>query len=434
MPLRYSWLTFGQAKTALAQRLANVSFWTDAERGVYLTESLRTWNAFTEQWLVDYKMTATPSQVWYNLGTFPGSPRFRTVTDVDLYTTMQYHLLEPPTGGVWTGTTQFALTDLRQALQRRCQEVIQSTGCNLSNFTVPSVTNTFRTEFPDDTLEPRRIRFIPASSDYPPVTFTREDTQAFDFFEPDHWQTNDMPQSWSIASEPPLAMDVDVAPSVNGYYDVVALVSGPAFNPPASSLLGMPDDWSWVAKWGAMADLLSRESEATDRNRANYCLRRYTEGIEIMNASGWLRYANQGTVPCDTPSMDEADNYTNPDWQENPNAWPAVVNAGMDFIAVCPVVTSDTLGVGFSILGNMPIPTDDGEFMQISRDAWDVVLGYAQRLAAFKQGGDEFASTENLEKDFYRFAAATNSRLAKIGIFNDVLREQGRRQDVWVPR
>ena len=40
--------------------------------------------------------------------------------------------------------------------------------------------------------------------------------------------------------------------------------------------------------YGALADVLGMESEATDRQRAAYCLERYTQMLEMMKGSNWL--------------------------------------------------------------------------------------------------------------------------------------------------
>jgi len=76
----------------------------------------------------------------------------------------------------------------------------------------------------------------------------------------------------------------------------------------------------------------------------------------------------------------------------------------------------------------------DADFVQISRDAFDVILDYAQVLASFKMGGTEFSSTKDLEKNFFMFAMETNKRLAAMGLFRDMLGLEGRRQDVNQPR
>lgn len=429
---QYQWITFSTAKQALAQRLADPTnaFWTDTENGIYLIEALRVWNALTEQWNADFAFSPT-SQAWYDLSLLPGSPRLRTVTDSDLYTIMEYHLLEPPSGGTWTGTSQFNISDLAEALQGARDEMIQQTGCNLAQLPpLPSVPNTRRTYFPDSTLEPRRTRFVPDSG--LPTTLMREDNLAWNSFEPSYLQTTGTPQAWSVIVGPPLAMDVDIAPNAPGAYDVISLQAGLNFNPPGATLLNVPDDWSWVAKWGALAELLGRDSEATDRQRAAYCNKRYEDGLAIMQHSNWLLTGTINGIPVDTPSVREQDGFS-PEWQNDGSAWPSIVTAGMDFFAPCPV-GGPPRGVSLVVVGNAPIPVADNDLVQISRDAFDVVLDYAQMLASFKMGGEEFTSTKDLEKNLFTFAMETNKRLAAMGLFRDMLGLEGRREDINQPR
>jgi len=437
MPGTYQWLTFAAARQALAGRLAdpNKVFWTDNELGLYLIESLRTWNALTEIWNTTFAFTPTSAQVWYNLSILGGSPRTRTVTASDLYTMMQYHLLEPPTGGTWTGTSQFSIDDLSGALQRRRDEMIQASGCNLNQVLpfLPSTPNVRRTLFPDSTLEPRRTRFMPDSGFGSPVTLTREDSFAWDTSEALHLQTTAIPSAWTVISGPPLAMDVDTGPPVPGSYDVIALQAGANFFPPVATLMNVPDDWAWVAKWGAVADLLGRDSEATDRQRADYCLKRFQDGLKIMKASNWLQSATINGIPVDTPSVREMDGWS-PEWENNATAWPSLVTAGMDLVAPCPVAGTSPIGVSLVVLGNTPIPILDNDFVQISRDNVDAVLDYAQRLATFKMGGEEFLASKDLENNFFLVAQQNNARLAKLGIFSDMLHSEGKRQDLTQPR
>src|SRR6267154_692114 len=437
MPTQYTWIQYLAARQALAARLADSSnvFWLDSELKIYLREALRTWNALTEQWNADFAFQATSAATWYDLSTLPGSPRVRTLTDTEIYKAMQFHLLEPPTGGTWTGSSQFSIADFQGALQRRRDEMIQASGCNLQLLPpLPSTPNVRRTFFPDSTLEPRRTRFIPGATYGSPITLSREDTLAFDAFEPNHLQNPTLPSAWSVITGPPLAMDVDSAPNVPGTYDVISLQSGWVFNPPASTLLSVPDDWAWVAKFGALADLLSRDSEATDRARADYCLSRYTMGLKIMEASNWLVSATINGLPVDVPSIREMDAFSS-EWQDNSTAWASLVQAGMDFCAPCPVPSgSQVVGVSMILIGNAPVPVLDTDYVQVSRDVFDTVLDYAQVLASFKMGGEEFASTKDLEKNFFSVAQETNKRLAAMGIFSDTAHLEGRRQNIAQPR
>jgi len=112
-------------------------------------------------------------------------------------------------------------------------------------------------------------------------------------------------------------MDVDLGPNVAGSYDVISLQAGANFVPPIPSPMNVPDDWAWLAKWGALADLLSRDSEATDRQRADYCLKRFQMGLQVMKQSNWLVSATINGMPVDTPSMRELDGYS-PEWENTP--------------------------------------------------------------------------------------------------------------------
>ena len=99
----FQWLTRTEAVTQLGQRLNVVpsatTLWTPAELQIYITTALRQFNSLTWTWRQDFQYN-DPSNLWNSLGSLPGSPRFRTITDVDCYTEMEMMLLEPPSGGI----------------------------------------------------------------------------------------------------------------------------------------------------------------------------------------------------------------------------------------------------------------------------------------------------------------------------------------------
>jgi hypothetical protein len=425
----YTWLTFGDAKQQLAQRLADVGnrFWTDVECGIYIIEALREWNVLTNTWNSEFTFEApiTADQIWYNLSSLVASPRSRTVTDSEVFETMRYHLLEPPTGDM---TGQFTQEDFTQALQRRRDELIQASACNMANIQISATPNQRSAFLPDTNLEVTRARFVDVTG--AANTMYREDNLAFEYYQPGYLQApSDVPNAYDLVSSPPLSLDVDVPPANAGEYDLVVLQAGTVLTPPTVTVLGLPDDFCWVAKWGALADLLGRESEATDRLRADFCLKRYMDGMKLLSKSSWMLLAQLGGIPVDTPSLAEMDQYA-PEWDSDPTAVESLVTCGIDFFAVSPVPPADApVSVFLNVVGNAPIPTVDNDYVQVARDAWDAVLSYAQFLSTFKCGGSEFASAKDLEATFISTAAATNSHLQAMGIFSDVLDAQGHRQE-----
>lgn len=444
----YSWLSLGAAKAALAGRLAdpNFIFWARPECGVYIQAALRMFNALTATWKMDFTYT-DPTYLWNSLALLNGSPRKRTLTDTSAYTQMEYMLLEPATGGTWTGTSQFAISDLSQALQRRRDEMLQVSNCNQSLMSNIALTpNTTRTVLPDVVIETARVRYLPLSDPYggygtggygpgpygggfvPGVsgfTLYRDDTVAQEWYESPLYQQNSaVPQTFMLSSEPPLTFDVDVPPAISGTYEAVVLEAGAAFNPPASTLLNVPDDFAWVLIWGALSDLLSRESEATDRQRADFCAKRYLDGLNLLLKTPWIMLAKVNGAAVTTDSFISADRYA-PEWDSFPASFgPFVVTGGIDFMAA-PIGS----GVGVTCLGNAPVPALDGDFVQVSRANWDTVLDLAQVFASFKMGGAEFQSALEIEARAIRACAAENARLKSTGSFADVLMQRGQAQE-----
>jgi hypothetical protein len=431
VPNTYQWWSLDQATAALQGRLQSISFWTVPELQLYLQDALRFWNALTETWRLDYALTPqTTPNLWNNLGTLAGNPRTRTVTDADLYTRMEYMLLEPPTGaGTWTGTNQFNLASMQYALSKCRDEVIQVAACNMAVLTLPSTPNTRSAAFPDTTLEPIRTRFIPGPGWGTPIWLSREDSTSFDYWSPNYNQIAAVPGAWDVITQPVLSLSVDTAPNVPGTYETIALQSGTALAPPAATLLGVPDDWSFLPMFGALADLLDSEPLRTDSARAAYCRQRYQEGLKIIRGANWLVDASGENGPTDVLSLMRADQY-DPGWDNGgTSAFSEVIIGGMDFLAA-PYDTSVLL----SLVGNMPFPATGGGFLQVPRDVADVILDYAQHLAMFKQGGDYFKATMPLLQGFMKAAMDTNKRLAQLGLYADVVKQEGKQQEMDVPR
>jgi hypothetical protein len=489
----YSWLTKTAAIAALQGRLNQWSLWPSAELWIYLSESLRHFNGLCEQWNQTVAITNADGQ-WINTGTLSSSPRLRSVTDQYLYNQMAYMLLEPPpTAGTWVGSSQFTLQNLQWSLQKRVQEVIQATSCNLALLSPINATPNVRTGYilPDTVLEPRRNRVLslvastsgaassgsstvtvgsaagimrgqviqgtgiqsgtfvtgvsgttvslslPTSGTvsgtvqfFQPYLMTREDVISFQSFEPGYLQTVDPPKSWTVSSEPPLSFDVDLAPNTPGYFEVLALNAGPTFAPPTASLLGLPDDWSMVAMYGALADVLGQEAESTDRARGAYCLERYTEGLEMMKQSNWLlQTLINGQVSSVTALADMDALAVN--WQQSQNNLPAVIEAGMDFIAPVP---GNGTSLAVTVVGNAPLLDPTGTYVQVARDDWQSILDYSQHLACFKLGNDAFEATMPMLKSFYQYCADRNKRWAQSGLFVKYLRSEGRKQEIKEPR
>ena len=432
----FNYLTWAQAQQEVALRLGdeNFVFWTAAEIATYLKEAMQVWNCLTAYWAVPYNLTfgPTPGTTWL-YANVTGSPRAQTATDSDVYVLIQNHLLEPPVGGNWTGTDQFSLNDLTQAMSRRRNEILQASACNLIETIAVLTPNTNSVTLEDTILDVRRVRWVPVAPGSP-VTLQRGDTRSFQYYTPAFAQSTLNPLRWDVIGSPPQVITLDTNVNQPSFLQVLGIEGAddfPAVPVDAMPLL-IPDDWAWVLKFGAMADILTKEQEGRDLERSVYCSNRYVEGMKLMAYMPWLLQAFINGVAVDTQSLSGADRY-NYEWESRPGAFPEIVVAGIDTFALSPVPTT-TMSVTLKVVGNAPIPVLGTDEIQVPRDVLNSVLDEAQHLALFKMGGQEFKESMTLHQGFIKMALRTNQRLQESGIFSSTIRPQEDRQDADQPR
>lgn len=422
----YTYLTLAQARTQLAARLYDTSanlFWSDAEKNQYIVESIRIWNALTSFWRSEFTFQTQANVTWYDLtdtANLPNTLRPFTVTDNSLIQLIEYHLLEPVTSVyplTWTGSLQFSLTDILNAIQRRRDEVLSATGCTITQRTIAAVPG--RTFLPDTVIDIRRVSWLPVAN---PAGFTNsplwpDDQWALQSYERDYTiQAPGTPSTYRQSTEPPLSFDTDIPPALPGQYDLLTVDAGVALSTVAATVLRVPDDFAWVIKWGALADLLGRESNAKDPTRAMYCEMRYRQGLALLLNSPAVLYARINNIPLDIDSLQNADNYR-PGWQAETAAQPDLMMiAGLNLFGLASIPDAIYSGT-LMVVENAPVPANDAAQIQIGRDDLEAILDHSQHLAAFKIGGSEFLSTLPLLDRFHKQAALYNSKLFELGEF-----------------
>jgi len=426
-------LSFLDMANLLAARLYDPTFqfWTQAELTLYLQEAMQTWQALTGYWRGDFPFVPTAGVAWYDIPSMASSLRKYTVSDDQLLTTVQYHLLEPPTGsGVWTGSAQFALTDLTSALLRRKEELVGISGCTWTRIQIPAIPG--RTALPTNVVDLRRATFTPASPALGgPITLWQSDQWSYQSFQVGYTTSpGPFPSSFSVSTEPWLTFDVDVQPGVPGTYTLLVIQSGPQCSDP-----NLPDDWQWVTKWGMLSDLLSRESNAKDPLRAKYAEQRYQQGLKLLSVAPALLVVAVNGVPIWQDSVRSMDTYS-VGWEAAPLGPPTMaVTAGLNLLALSPPPDSSTAyNLTLTVIENAPVALVAGGCLSLSRELVDLMLDYAQHLAAFKMGGEEFVATEQLYNRFMQYAAMYSSRLGEQGEFQRILWDISQRQEDLDPR
>lgn len=422
----YTYISLAQARTQLASRLydPNNKFWSDLEKNAYLIEALRTWNAYSNFWRAEFTLDPVDGTVWYDitdLAVAPNSLRPQTVLDSDIYKLIQYHFLEPATGATWTGSTQFTAADLRNALQRRRDEILSGAGSHITRALYPAVPG--RTFMADTVIDVRRVAWIPVEDfGYVNSPLWKDDNFALESYENDYTTREPgTPSTYQQSAQPPLSFDTDIAPAVPGEYEVLSVNAGANLNAAGGEVINLPNDFTWVAKFGAMADLLNRDSNARDVNRARYCNLRYAQGMAMLARSAVVISGRINNLPLGVDSAQNTDNYRI-GWQGETAGIPElIITAGLNMIGLAPTPDDSAISITLSVVQNAPIPEDDSDKVQVGRDELDVILDYAVHLASFKMGGTEFVATIPLFQRFLKQASLFNSKLVETGEYADIM-------------
>lgn len=404
--MSYTYITETDAETELSRRLQDTAFiqWTQAELALYLAEAIRVWNALTEVAQDSMTFSLVAGTNWYDLSTQSGTVVGMTITDYNLVSEIEYHLLEPQATTTWIGSAQYGIAQIFSTLQNVRDEVLGLTGCVLTVSTISGGTST-RITLPDTTLAVRRVRCIPVST-YSSVVLT-EATEASKYhFNPGYLTNATIPQNYILPSGAPLYFDVDSTPPVSCSYEVVLVKSGAALTAGDTGVaLGLPNDWAWVVKYGALARLWAKEGSSKDPLRQAYAQRRYDEGIKLLADRKIITAATINSVASYVDSVHNGDRFCS-SWQGT--GVPAGVYVmGNNLVGISSPATG-SYSINLSLVANS---TTGGTYLQISRDDYYTILDYAQHIAMLKTGGAAFVATTPFYDEFVKKAKLRNSKL-----------------------
>lgn len=458
--MSYSWLTYSQARNDLALRLSdpNKIFWLDAELKLYLKESLRTFNSIsnffrakstfsTQSGFAFYDLTKTsnPDLITAgtgNLSTNPPNLAGYSLIDRDLIIDIEYALIESITTNFSLSTPalteMFTMADIVGAIQDRRNNFLLETGIHISHNqfayvapTIPIVPVDGRvllSETTDAIIDIRRVAWSNSRTQLYSALFREDEYNATSYAS--DWETpQDVdPSEYSIFLSPKIGIQVIPVSSESGFLDILSVNSPTNLDQTTGVLLNIPDDLAWIIKFGALADLLTKEGQAYNPTRAAYCQQRWLQGIEIAKS---YQLINQITIDgkiVRVSSISDAD-YYNSDWQNLSGTPTNALICGRNLLALTPVPTS-TITIELNLVRNIEIPTLDADFVQIPREYYSDLLDYATHLAMFKCSGGEFQGTFQLLNSFMKSAMENNDRLRAEAKNYDIMKSLSSKEEV----
>lgn len=218
-----------------------------------------------------------------NQGALPYPPAFIPASTYStavcrLLDEIQHHLLETPDGGATWGSGLWTASEVVAYLNQRLARFLVETGVIQSRTTVVGVANQEIYDLPTDWIETRRVAWAAGATT---SELPRQDAFVADSWIPT-WESITATRPSVYVEDPNISLQIRVArkPSQAGTLDLIGIRQHPTMTNDCS-ILSLPDEWCVYVKWGVMADMLSKEGEANDPERAALCEARFDEGVNL---------------------------------------------------------------------------------------------------------------------------------------------------------
>ncbi len=411
--MAYQHLTWGALKTLAHKRVGAASFYTEVEMGIYLIEAFRIWNLLTGHFRKSSAVSTTASTIFYDTAL-----HLQTVTEQNVMNEMQYNTLETANNGASLVSDMWTVGEWVDYINSRMAHFTAETKLILTRETpfssvIDQTQYDLGSSVSTDLLEVHRVAWLDASGNSHGL---REDsTLTYDRLLPT-WTVSSAsqePEVYVRAGRPQLKIEILPAPVAAGTIDIL-YTKRPAQLPQTvdTTTLDLPNDFTPYIKWGALADVFSKEGQAHDPSKAEYCEARYQEGILVARAV--LRRQMQqrvefGGVPLDFETFESMDMGAD-GWQADDSTPTVWLPVGLTKVAINPAHNAGSGTLDIDGLTSFVVPATDGTYPDIPHSDVERILDYAHHLATFKQGGQEFQTGLTMLQNFIQAAKDADLR------------------------
>lgn len=194
-----------------------------------------------------------------------------------LLSEIQEHLLEDVNGGASFSSGIWTVAEVLAYLNHRISRFLLETGIMQVRTTQAAAAATEFYDLPTDLIDLRRVAWTVGSNT---TVLPRADAFTADMND-QTWETStSTPQMHMLVPEKSLELRTVPRASADGTLDLIYVRNFPPVTNDCTPL-PIPDEWVPFVKWGVISDMLSKEGEGNDPQRARYAEQRWEEGIQL---------------------------------------------------------------------------------------------------------------------------------------------------------
>lgn len=438
MPGPYTQYTLTSLTTEISNLLDDPSqrYWTVPEIQLAIQEGMYVWGALTWYWRGNGPFNTTPNQAYYDLSIQLPTLRTRTWTLSQMVQDIQFAILEAANGISGSGMSQQTsitaiLNAINRARNRFVLDAVLPFSVATANINFPPASGVINFTSTTGYLHRAAWQDNLSGTWY---NLWRQDNYAADAGLNQWLATATTPRAFSESNLTPLELQLIPPAAAAGVLETISVSSLMLDLTKSATTFNVPDEWTHAIKWGALAELLSVESQIYDNVRSTYANMRYQQAVDFAKNSKAIIRLMYGNTPLMIDTLQSVD-AGQPFWR-NQQGPPQAAGILYDLVAVVPGAPQAAYTLSADVVQSAPIPTFTNDPIDLGPEDIGHLVDYVTHILTFKCGGNEFKGTfgrYNNFMDAVAFRGAINK--AKIQYLRPSLEqsamEEGERPDVY---
>lgn len=396
MPGPYTQYTLTSLTTEISNLLDDTSnkYWTVLEIQYAIQEAMYVWGALTAYWRSNGTFNTAVGTAYYDLSVQMPTLRTRTWTLGQLCADIQYALLEAANGIAGTGMSgQTTVTAILNAINRARNKFVLDAVLpfSIATTTVASPPASGVVQFSNTTEYLHRAAWQDTASGTW-YSLWRQDNYAADAGLNNWLGGATIPRAFSQSNQTPLELQLIPPAAAAGVLETISASSLMLNLTSAATTFNVPDEWIHAIKWGAIAELVSVQSQLADPVRSQYATSRYNQAVDyakLLNRSIVRAVYNNTPLMIDTLFNVDAGQ---PVWR-NQIGPPQTAGILYDILAVVPGSPDAVYTLSVDVIQAAPIPLVGTDTIDVGPEDIPHLIDYAMHILTFKCGGRDFEST-----------------------------------------
>lgn len=413
---KYNHTTLEEFRNDIAKALGDdFVFWTAPAIDKNIEEALLTFGAISGFWKEKFFINLVEDKKLYDI--------FTDCIDVSLIApSLTYQKIIDWISNDIIETIPSALlteNDLLSLIEARYNKFQLLTGLVLSTSNINIGAQNNRYILNDSIIEIIRLKLT--DSEENSIILQGEDEAGLSYFDQAALLGDGIPEYYSTIYGSPNELIIYPTPNVNGQIEIIS-VSGQdtAINVDANTLINLPNNLVPYLKFGVEEDIFGKDGLLNDKARAEYCGERWKEGIVIGRNYASILSTKVNGVSLMRDSLFSMNLYNA---LRKTRDVPAIIGiAGFNIFETDILPANDQHSIELVMQHNAPIPTLNGDKIDVELGYVDIILAYVLHLAHMKGGSSDLLSSIGAREMLIKSALMHNERLQLRGItFEDVV-------------